>query len=366
MSDVIVIGAGIAGAATAWALQRAGLRVTVLEKEHPCSGGSLAAGAFLSPKISKPSAYKTWLNRSLAYALEHYTTHFPQLLHKKGLWKLPLDSEDAARLQSYEPYIDDIRWQKRGTGYFFPDAGIIEPKALIEALLAHSEVVQHAEVLSLSREGDIWQASTRNGHYRARYIVLATGSASDLIPLPYLRRKTIGGYRYDVRFDGQEEIRCNIHKDLSVSAYLEEEKKTIVGATHIRQRTDLDKAALEDSYGLMTGVAQFVAMPNARILRHYSGYRSFPYDYFPILGPLVDAQRTLRHYPFIMQGARVPASRYIYYPDLYIHTALGSRGFVFAPYNARLLAEAIVQDKPIDAHLLPATRFRKWARKQQK
>ena len=42
-SDVVVIGAGVIGAACAWRLAQAGLRVTLVERDAPASGASQAA-----------------------------------------------------------------------------------------------------------------------------------------------------------------------------------------------------------------------------------------------------------------------------------------------------------------------------------
>ncbi len=363
MNDLIVVGAGIAGATVAYAAKEAGFKVLVIEMDSICSGGSDAAGAFLSPKISKPSPYKSYLNRALSFSLAFYGKIFPELLHKNGLLKLPLNANDILRLKSYEPYID-IDWQKRENGYFFPDAGIIDPHKVCRTLLQETEVLEKRKVTSILHNGSTWCVSDiKNSSHHAKHLLLATGSETDLISLPYLRRKNIAGYRYDVRFDGQEKITYNIHKDVSISTYLREEHKTIVGATHIKEKIDLENAAKQDLYGLTERASQIIPMPHLKILRSYNGYRNFSFDYFPIAGPLVDEERTRKAFPSLCKGARVPKERYLYHPNLFIHTALGSRGFVFAPYNAALLIDTILHGREIEAPLLPATRFRKWAHK---
>ncbi len=362
MTDVIIVGAGIAGASSAWQLKKSGMNVLVLEKSHICSGGSAAAGAFLSPKISKPGPYKAYLNTALSYSLKLYETHFSDLLHKNGLYKLPLDEEDMLRCVSYEPYID-IAWQKRQGGYFFPDAGIIDPRQLCRRMLEGITTHDGYHVRSIRHDGDVWIV---NDTYRARYLILATGSDTNMLPLAWLRRKKIGGYRYDVRFDGMGNLAYNMHKDISISTYLPETDKVIIGATHIRKPVDLQHAAEYDSYRLIEKAQEMMRLPNLQRLASYSGYRSFSFDYFPILGAVVDAEKTLKTYPYIQKGTRVPFERYCYYPNLFIHTALGSRGFVFAPYNAMLLTRSILQKGSIDPPLLPATRFRKWAQRQSK
>ncbi len=356
---MIVIGAGIAGAATAWHLNRAGLHVVVLESGEICSGGSHAAGAFLSPKISKPSPYATYLNRALGYTLDFYRRYFPDLLHADGLLKLPLDAEDAVRCRSYEPYID-FPWQKREEGYFFPEAGIVETEPLCRALLQDIPLYTHTPARTIRREASEWIVDDT---YRARYLVLATGSEADLLPLPYLRRKKIGGYRYDIWFEGAEALAYNIHRDISVSTALHHPDRIVVGASHIRNADDLASQAQLDSAGLLARAEAIVPMPGRTVLARYHGYRSYSFDYFPIVGPAVDASATLERFPYLRSGARVPAERFDYYPDLYLHTALGSRGFVFAPYNAACITQAILSGAAIEDRLLPAARFLKWARK---
>jgi len=356
--DVIIIGAGIAGAATAFRLSYEGLRVVVLEANEICSGGSAAAGAFLSPKISKPSPYKTYLNDALAYTLDFYQSRFPHLLRKNGLLKIPLDDADIKRCRSYEPFID-FTWEKRGDNYFFPNAGIIPPKALCQALLEDVEVHEHTPVESLRFHEEAWIV---NEKLQAKYLILATGDNTELFPLPYLETKRIGGYRYDVTFEGMEKIQCNMHKDLSISTFMDDH--TIIGASHLKGEIDLDKAAQEDSWELLTKAATWYTMPNLKRQKSYTGYRLFTFDYFPIAGKVVDAKKTMQALPYIKSGAKVPYEKYHYYPNLYIHTALGSRGFVFAPYNAELIAKSILHEENIPQRLLPAYRFQKWFRKQ--
>ena len=359
MIDIIIVGAGIAGASTAFALKKRGLGVLVLEKASICSGGSGAAGAFLSPKISKPSPYKNYLNHSLAYALTFYKTHFPNLLYQNGLLKLPLDDEDIQRCRGYEPFID-FPWEKRGDAYFFPDAGLIPAKELCEALLQNTDIRENVTVQKIVHDSKIWRV---NDTYCAKYLILATGDMPEPIALPSLKSKKIGGYRYDVTFHEDEKCVYNIHKDISVSTYIEDH--VIVGATHIRGKIDLQSAAETDRFDLMQKAKSLLPMPSLQILRSYTGYRRFSFDYFPFIGAVVNEEATLKKYPYIQTGAKVPIEKYIYHPNLYIHTALGSRGFVFAPWNAEMLADAICTQKPIQQQLLPALRFQKWARKKR-
>ena len=353
--DAIILGAGIAGASTAFMLKQRGLSVLVLEKKSIASGDSQAAGAFLSPKMSKPSPYKSYLNDAFLYSLDFYKAHFPSLLQQCGLLKLPLDETDKARLKSYEPYMS-VAWEKRGEDYFFPEAGLIAPQEVIKAMLEEITVIEHYNYHDISYT-DRWQVDDLS----ATHLIIATGSSKLPFDLPYIARKKVGGYRYDVCYHDMHNLTHNIHRELSFSLY--HDNRVIIGATHIRGEADLREAAYHDSEGLLEKAATIKPLKDLTILKTYTGYRSATNDYFPIVGKIIHHDNTLEAYPYIQTGTKVPSDKFITYPNLYIHTALASRGFVFAPYNASLLAGVILEGDEIKESLSPVRLFKKWARK---
>ena len=355
--DAIILGAGIAGASTAFMLKQKGLRVLVLEKNAICSGDSHAAGAFLSPKMSKPSPYKTYLNDAFSFSIAFYKEHFPELLEQCGLLKLPLDEADKARLKSYEAFMT-VKWEKKEEDYFFPEAGLIAPQALIEAMLKEIEVIEHYTTTEISYH-DKWQVDD----FTATHLILATGSSALAFDLPYLQRKKVAGYRYDVSYHDMQTLAHNIHRELSFSHY--HDNKVIIGATHIKAMVDLKDAAYQDSEGLLKKANTIQPLDNLNILKTYTGYRSSTYDYFPIVGQVIHHDKTLETYPYLAKGTKVPSEKFITFPNLYIHTALASRGFVFAPYNAMLLVDLILEEREIDEHLSPVRLFKKWARRDE-
>ncbi len=82
--DSIIIGAGIAGASTAYALTRKGQKVLVLDKKGIASGGSGAAGAFVSPKIGKGSPLQRLTNKAFSFAKDFYLSTCPDFFIKQG------------------------------------------------------------------------------------------------------------------------------------------------------------------------------------------------------------------------------------------------------------------------------------------
>lgn len=342
MKEFIVIGGGIAGCATAYFLHKVGFEVTLYEQDTICSKGSYAAGAFLSPKLSKPSPYKEYLNTSLRFALDFYEKNFPDIFQKVPLYKYPKDEDDWQKLQSYEEFID-FDYIKKDKYYQLNFAGIVDPKKLCYALIKDISYHEHTPIKNLEE-------------FKDKNIIIATPNQR-FLDTPYIKTKDIGGYRYDVLYDECEKKKHNSHRELSISCYFQ--NKIAIGATYIRKKCDLSLKAQEDSEDLLKKAKDFYDLPNLEILKSYTGYRNMTFDYFPIVGKLIDATATLKKYPYIKKGTKVPPSKYIYHDNIYIHTALGSRGFVYAPYNAHLLVENILKNKNISDRLSPVRLFKK-------
>ena len=76
MYDVAIIGAGINGSALAYELRQAGERVVLFDMNGVASGGSGAAGAFISPKFSKAGRLKELLHDAFLYSMDFYEKKF--------------------------------------------------------------------------------------------------------------------------------------------------------------------------------------------------------------------------------------------------------------------------------------------------
>jgi glycine/D-amino acid oxidase-like deaminating enzyme len=353
--DAIILGAGIAGASVAYEFKKRGLSVLVLDSSKMGSGGSYAAGAFISPKISKPSPYKNYLNDSFNYTTNLYKKEFNHHFKQCGLLKYPLNLDDIKRLESYEEFIE-LSYEKRDKNYFFKDAGIVDTliiKDMLEGVKLRENYISKSIYFK-----DGWVVD----NFKAKHLIIATANIPKEFELPYIDLKSVGGYRYDVEFKKMEKISYYMHKDISISCFLD--NHIIIGATHIKESLDLKSVAKTDRFGLLKKAREFYDMQDLKVLKNYTGYRVSTNDYFPIVGELIDSKSTLQKYPYIKKGSKVPTSKYVMFKNLYIHTALSSRGFVTAPYNAKALANLILEDRGIDDRLSPIRLFKKWATRQ--
>ncbi|GAA6762369.1 MULTISPECIES: NAD(P)/FAD-dependent oxidoreductase [Thermus] len=194
MPEAMVVGAGIVGAACAYRLAEAGLRVLVLEKEATFAQGSTGRSAGgVRVQFSEP------LNVLLSYhsILEyreveeaHYRPIGYLFLVPEGLKEV---QEEALRTQealgvpvrrlSLPEAQELVPFWEEGLAFatYGPLDGVIDPHGMTgfylrEARRLGAEVRFGEAVLSAKREGGVWWVETPKGRYEAPYLLLCTGA----------------------------------------------------------------------------------------------------------------------------------------------------------------------------------------------
>jgi len=361
--DTIIIGAGIAGASTAYALKQKGQHVLVVDKNGIASGGSGAAGAFVSPKIGKGSLLQTLTNEAFEYAKEFYLSNCPTLFHQTGVIRIPKDEADAQKFPAYESY-NDNRYENYSKedlerlgikvgldSFFFPEAGVCEAQEVCKYLLGDIEVVQY-DLKEIIQDNGLWCA----GEYRAKNLVLATGFESDLADLRYMDIKGTWGTRGD--FSSTFALDVSMHQSMSVSANIDGIIK--LGATHEKEVKEVIPCKREQALSLKEKASMMIDTSDLVLQEVFCGMRAGSKDYFPLVGKVIDVPFMFEAYPAIVRGAK-PKMKYL--DSLFICNGLGGRGFVFAPLMAKMLAECIVEGKAVDDRVGPDRLFLKWCRK---
>ncbi|MEA1920224.1 MAG: FAD-dependent oxidoreductase, partial [Campylobacterota bacterium] len=99
MFDVAIIGAGINGAALAYFLSQQGKKVAIFDGGGIASGGSGAAGAFISPKIAKGGDLKAISDEAFDFSLDFYKQNFTEYITIAPLLHLSkhIDENDKVR-----------------------------------------------------------------------------------------------------------------------------------------------------------------------------------------------------------------------------------------------------------------------------
>ena len=208
MYDVVIIGAGVTGAAVAWKLAEYDIKTCVLEKcSDVCEGTSKANSAIIHAGYdAEPGSLKAKLNvrgnemmdelcedldipfkRIGSLVVCIYKDALPGLKElcergeKNGVKGLKLLSREEALLT--EPNLSD---ETQGA-LFAPSAGIICPFELNIAMaeiasMNGAEFKLNTEVQDIKKDSDgNFRIFTNNGEYKARYVVNAAGVYADVI-----------------------------------------------------------------------------------------------------------------------------------------------------------------------------------------
>ena len=365
---ICVIGAGVAGVMAARFLAEGGAEVLLVDRSHiPASGGSGAAGAFVSPKIGKGGPLQQLTNEAFAFAQRFYKERFPHAFHATGVLRIPRDEKDEERFALYEPFNyrpyerwDAVRAEAAGYrnvpgGFFFPEAGDADAQEICREIGAELGLRQ-MEVERLERSDEGWILHGAGERIEAEAVVLATGHESTLADLRYLGIKGLWGSRGD--YATAREFPVSMHRDFSLSSTRKGRVK--LGATHVKHPHPCLACDGRPLASLEAKAAELTDTSDFRLVETFCGMRSGSRDFFPTVGPLIDVEGMLAEHPAIVRGAKASLK---HHENLYILNGLGGRGFVFAPLMARWLAEHILDGAPIDPRVHPDRLFWKWVRR---
>jgi L-2-hydroxyglutarate oxidase len=205
-ADVTVVGAGIVGLATAYALLEAGVEgVRVLEKEagvarHQSThnSGVLHAGLQYTPGSDKARLARAGIRRMTGFCQDHGIPHeiCGKLVVAVDAAELPrLDAMlergrqnglqglrrlSAAETREIEPHVRCV------AAILVPEEGIVDYEAVCatlerEILSRGGEVHTGAEVRGLRREGTTWRVATTAGEFTTRVLVNCAGLYTDRV-----------------------------------------------------------------------------------------------------------------------------------------------------------------------------------------
>lgn len=373
--SALVIGAGLAGCATAASLAQRGWQVCLLERHN-----SIAQEASGNPQgvlYLKLSAHHTTLSRLIISGYGHSRRLLERLQKGQdwdncGVLQLAFDDKEAQRqAQIAAAFPADLlvsldqaaAEDKAGIplpagGLYYPEAGWVHPPALCE-LLSQQPKIQlqlHQEALELRRNGDSWQAW--NGEQllaSADVVVLASAaeikgfSQAAHLPLKRIRGQIsrlpattasralstvvcAEGYVAPVRQD---------EHTLGASFDFNSDDLRLNSADHASNLQLLEEISPELSLALNA------AALDPELLQGRAAFRCTSPDYLPIVGPLADTDAFAEAYAVLSKDARqVPATPCPWLDGLYINSGHGSRGLITAPLSGELIA-AWLNNEPL-------------------
>lgn len=325
--DVVVVGAGVIGAACALECAASGLSVTVVDRGAVASGttGAGEGNLLVSDKVPGPEldlavlSHKLWRDVAdrlshdieleckggLVVAPEHATlSRLRELVTAQAAAGVVAESVAAEDLSSYEPY---LRRGLAGGAFYLQDMQV-QPMLATAAMLAAAQTMgatvrSHTEVTAVGRDasGAVAAVVTSVGELPTSYVVNAAGTWSRQVaalagsqlpvlprrgfilvsvPAPMLVRHKVynAGYVADVA-SGDE--------GLQSSAVIEGTRSgtILIGATReiVGFSRDLSFPALRQL--AIQAIDLFPALGGLQILRTYHGFRPYTPDHLPIIGP---------------------------------------------------------------------------------
>ncbi|MEZ1321167.1 bifunctional tRNA (5-methylaminomethyl-2-thiouridine)(34)-methyltransferase MnmD/FAD-dependent 5-carboxymethylaminomethyl-2-thiouridine(34) oxidoreductase MnmC [Pseudomonas fluorescens] len=371
----LVIGAGLAGCATASSLAARGWQVTLLERHAAVA--QEASGNPQGVLYLKLSAHGTALSQLIVSGFG-YTRRLLETLQRGTDWddcgvlQLAFNAKEAERhAQLAEAFPEDLlQWldqpqaQARAGvgvshgGLYYPEAGWVHPPALCQAQAAQPniELLSHCQALQLRKVDDQWQALDGERLLASAPVVVLAGAAeikrfaqSAELPLKRIRgqitrlAETTASQALSTVVCAEGYVapaRLGEHT-LGASFDFNSDDLTPTTAEHVGNLAMLE----EISTDLVARL--HVSEQPVENLQGRAAFRCTSPDYLPIVGPLADREAFLDAYAALSKDARqVPDIACPWLDGLYINSGHGSRGLITAPLSGELLA-AWLDNEPL-------------------
>ena len=361
-----VIGAGMAGLNTAYALQRLGVDVTIYEKAAAIAPGASGNrfGMVLPLVAKKPDRLG-----SLTKAGAHFSINqFDDLgiPYKRGLLEFATDEGRLARFSEAiqrldENYVrllnpaqlkEEFDVESSIPALYHSGAVSLSPRRYAEVLLNESGAALelNCQIESLSKNEAGWQLTTDDARqYQHDCVIIC--SAAESVDLAQTAHLPIHKTRGQVVYLNEEQLSHEPQLGLNFVNYLvqSDDGNYVLGATFQPGDSEEELRPADSAQLLESAVKYFPDLLkkdiDASALDGRVSFRAMQKDHFSILGSAPDYDACMRQYSDLKYGK--PVSRYedaICQEGLYVNCGHGSRGLTLSPLLSAALARHIVDD----------------------
>lgn len=365
--SIAVIGGGIAGCATAYALAEQGFEVTIFEKDHQLAmGASGNPAAMLYPRLSGQNLHSHFALSAFHYSLSLYHSlglaknEFQQC----GLLQLGFNDKEQLRIQkvikAYPNAVKKITASEatniantdiKYDALYFADAGWITPQSVCQKLTLHRNinVKTDTKVASFTDENNTIILTTSSNHQlRFNHIVLCNAcAANQFIQSKYLTMDKVSGQisllnataesakiKTIICSNGYLSPAINIQHSLGATFNTDADSQTTEISEH---QTNLNR--------LLDLAPQLITKFKASECKARIGTRAIASDRLPMVGNLINHDLLIAKRPRpSLKKNELPWQRHVW-----VNIAHGSHGFINAPYCAHLLSLMITKRLDIKA-----------------
>ena len=376
-----IIGGGIAACTTAAALAQRGWRVTVYERHDTLANeGSGNPQGIVYPKLSPQSSALSRINLSAIQFASRYYQRFwqspaqdGQYGQQCGVLVLPESEKESAAFKTIANHfkqqktfiqlLDKYEIEKvsglsidASTALYYPQLGWLNPPAICRALVDHPLIhLEQASITALTYDNaaSSWRLSSKDKEHfaTADTVVLATStSTGQFSQTAHLPIKAIRGQISIAPSNSNPANNQPLKTVLCGAGYIApaQNYQSTFGASYNLNHSGLEIRNEDHQHNIdlleksAAGLPTALQIPSADKLSGRAALRCTTLDYLPIVGPAPNYDCFLEDYADLRRDAStdIPTPGQ-YWPGLYIHCGLGSRGLGYAPLGAELLANQI-------------------------
>lgn len=396
---IAVVGAGIAGTTTAYALAQQGFQVSLIE-QHKSAGleGSGNRQGVLYVKLgTEPSAHSRFYLSGFEFSRHYFNnlqlqlnqhgqqTDFSQLLWQPcGVLQLAHTEKEVKRQQSFmernqfpadllQAVSAEQASELSGTalhqsGLWFPQAGWARPNLICQQLSQHDNIrlITGQFVDKLLNTETSWQLLDQAGQeiLSADQVVIAcAASAKHFDQTAWLPTKAIRGQTTYLNTQAEtpelKTVICHegyiapaIDNTLCLGASFNlKDEETELRDSDQQHNLELMQQAMPEFSGQLAANGVDTEALNGKV-----GFRCASPDYVPLTGPVPVYETMLERFAQLRHDAtKVPDELPQYCDGLWLNTGHGSRGLASAPLCAEVLAGYIAgQPMPLERELISA------------
>ncbi|MBN7796688.1 bifunctional tRNA (5-methylaminomethyl-2-thiouridine)(34)-methyltransferase MnmD/FAD-dependent 5-carboxymethylaminomethyl-2-thiouridine(34) oxidoreductase MnmC [Parahaliea mediterranea] len=385
--SALVIGAGLAGCATAAAFARRGIPVTLVERGRLAGAASGNAQGMLYTRLSRRhSALTDFALLSFVHASRTYAAMFAGGELESGrdgelcgsfhqhrdreeldaLAPLLADTPELAQVLEAAEASARLGVEQQTAGYWFPGSGWMSPAALCQAWTRREGVtlIEDCGDATLRRSGGQWQALGPGGELLATAdcaVIACAGHSAGFEGLDWLPLQAIRGQTTQLPagppFNSLRTVLCHAGYIAPATA-----GGHCIGATFNLGDDCVAARAADHRHNLDTlgravpAWAGALAELDAATLEGRVAFRCTTPDYLPLAGPAPDLGALTQRFAGLRQNARRDIPHFgAFVPGLYLNIGHGSRGLTSTPLAAELVASlACGEPPPLDRHLARA------------
>jgi len=361
----VVIGGGIAGITTAWALINRGWQVELIEKHgevaKEASGNPVGV---LLPRINLEDSVDGEFYSTAYYKALREIGNISQLdddfdWSQSGVIQLASSKrikKQIDNLNCVKELVQNVSAEKatnlcgfevKYQALFFPQAGWLSPKKLCEKLLdlADSKIKKYlnVEVKKIARANNQWQLFDKDDQLisQTKTIVFANAVAvKDLLHTSWLSLQYVRG---QISYLPVNDKSKNLHMPICYDGYIipEYNNQHIIGATFkpVEKSTATNIEEHKENINCLNQWLPNVFDVDENKIDGRAALRAVTPDRMPLVGPVASLKHLNNEYADLKKGK--PAEKYSnaeYLPGLYVNVGHGARGLTSCFLSAEMIA----------------------------